>query len=135
MKKVFYLFLLAVFAGACAGLEQAAQEEAASLTQASVTQAGANVRLVMQKPAENCVFKGGILGDANPTASGWLRGETDLSAQVAADLRNNAANMGGNTVWVKGASWHNTDISYDYNSPFVVNNVEYSALVYDCPSH
>lgn len=134
MKKHFLTVLALGVLGACAGVEQAAQQEVASFTQASVTQQAQQVQLVMQQPAADCVFKGGILGDANPDASGLIRGVTDLSAQVAADLRNNAANMGGNTVWVRGANWHNTDVSYDYDSPFVVNNVQYSALVYQCPA-
>ena len=133
MKKFAYLLFCMTALSACAGLEEEAQKEVASFTQAPVTATGQQVRIVVQKPADNCTFKGGIMGDVNPDASGILCGEADVSSQVAADLRNNAANMGGNTVWIKGASWHNTDISYDYNSPFVINNVEYGALVYNCP--
>ena len=133
MKKFAYLLFCMTALSACAGLEQEAQKEVASFTQVPVSAAGQQVRIVVQKPADNCTFKGGIMGAANPNASGVLRGEADVSSQVAADLRNNAVSMGGNTVWIKGASWHNTDISYDYNSPFVINNVEYGALVYNCP--
>ncbi len=133
MKKITSLLFCLTVLAACAGLEQEAQKEVASFTQAPVTVTGQQVRIVVQQPAANCTFKGGIMGDVNPDASGILRGEADVSSQVAADLRNNAVSMGGNTVWIKGASWHNTDISYDYNSPFVINNVEYGALVYNCP--
>lgn len=134
MKKFAYLLFCMTALSACAGLEEEAQKEVASFTQVPVSAAGQQVRIVVQKPADNCTFKGGIIGAANPNASGVLRGEADLSAQVSADLRNNAANMGGNTVWVKNTSWHNTDISYNYDNPFVVNNVEYNALVYNCPA-
>lgn len=133
MKKHIYVLAALIAVGACAGVEEAARKEVQSFTQPPVSAAAEQVELVMQQPPADCVYKGGILGDVNPSASGLLRGVADLSAQVAADLRNNAANMGGNTVWVRGASWHNTDISYDYDNPFVVNNVQYSALVYQCP--
>ncbi len=134
MKKITSLLFCLTVLAACAGLEQEAQKEVASFTQAPVTATGQQVRIVVQQPAANCTFKGGIMGDVNPDASGILRGEADVSFQVAADLRNNAVSMGGNTVWVKNTSWHNTDISYNYDNPFVVNNVEYNALVYNCPA-
>ena len=56
MKKHFLTVLALGVLGACAGVEQAAQQEVASFTQAPVTQQAQQVQLVMQQPAADCVL-------------------------------------------------------------------------------
>ena len=70
MKKITYLLFCMTALSACAGLEQEAQKEVASFTQVPVSAEGQQVRIVVQKPADYCTFKGGIMGAANPNASG-----------------------------------------------------------------
>ena len=66
MKKFAYLLFCMTALSACAGLEEEAQKEVASFTQVPVSAAGQQVRIVVQKPADNCTFKGGIMGGRKP---------------------------------------------------------------------
>lgn len=93
-----------------------------------------NVRLVDKKPSASCHFKGGILGATNPDTSGIPISLAEVNAEIRQGLASSAKQMGGNTVWMRTQSWQNPDISTDYYQPFYVNNVEYTALVYECPA-
>lgn len=94
----------------------------------------ANVQLVAQKPAADCVFKGAVLGDTNPDVSGWPKSIVDLNETIRQGLVSSAQQMGGNTVWVRTQSWQNPTVDTDYSQTFYINNVEYGALVYQCPN-
>lgn len=93
-----------------------------------------NILLVDKKPSAACEFKGGILGDTNPDTRGIPLSLGEVNAEIRRGLASSARNMGGNTVWLRTKSWQNPDISTDYYQPFYVNNVEYTALVYECPA-
>lgn len=93
-----------------------------------------NVRLVAQKPAVDCQFKGAVLGDTNPDASGLPQSILDLNETIRQGLVSSAQQMGGNTVWVRTQSWQNPTLDTDYSQSFYINNVEYGALVYQCPN-
>ncbi len=90
--------------------------------------------LVAQPPADTCQFKGAVLGDTNPDVSGLPESILDLNETIRQGLVSSARQMGGNTVWVRTKSWQNPDVDTDYSQMFYVNNVEYGALVYQCPS-
>jgi len=137
MKKAILGMLLAAVAAGCAwgGREAASvweNTEGPVVSAAGQTQDG--VLLTVRKPAASCVFKGGVLGDSNPAEGGIPSSVLDISARIRQGLVSSAKNMGGNTVWFRTASWDNPDVSADYYRDFVVNNVEYTALVYDCPA-
>lgn len=93
-----------------------------------------NVRLVAQKPAVDCQLKGAVLGDTNPDASGLPQSILDLNETIRQGLVSSAQQMGGNTVWVRTQSWQNPTLDTDYSQSFYINNVEYGALVYQCPN-
>ena len=92
------------------------------------------ITLVAQPPADTCQFKGAVLGDTNPDVSGLPESILDLNETIRQGLVSSARQMGGNTVWVRTKSWQNPDVDTDYSQMFYVNNVEYGALVYQCPS-
>lgn len=136
MKKNI-LFLLVFALAGCTWMKQEAVEvwnntEGPIVAQEGQTQDG--VRLVARKPAEVCTFKGGVLGDANPDEAGLPTSVLNISQRIRSGLVSSARHMGGNTVWLRTTDWSNPDVSRDYYAPFFVNNVEYSALVYDCPA-
>lgn len=92
------------------------------------------VTLVAQPPAATCQFKGAVLGDTNPDVSGLPESILNLNETIRQGLVSSARQMGGNTVWVRTKSWQNPDVDTDYSQMFYVNNVEYGALVYQCPN-
>nr|QGT50884.1 hypothetical protein Elusimicrob2101_1470 [uncultured Elusimicrobia bacterium] len=138
MKKTIFFLLLSV--GAVAGCTWQTQDAVAVWNNTEgpvVTQEGQiqdGVRLLARKPAGNCTFKGGILGDSNPAEAGLPSSIIDINSRIRAGLVSSAHNMGGNTVWLRTTDWQNPEVSADYYQPFLVNNVEYSALVYSCPA-
>lgn len=93
------------------------------------------VLLVTQKPAENCVFKGALLNDIDPTENGMVQSFLELNTQMRQSLSSGALRMGGNTVWLKQTDWDNPSVSTDYLNPSTVNNVFSTALVYSCPEN
>ena len=118
----------------CAWMRQDAAEVWKNTAGPIAGQTQDGVRLVVEKPSGSCVFKGGIEGDANPDEAGLPSSIFNISGRIRAGLVSSAHHMGGNTVWLRTTDWQNPDISRDYYQPFFVNNVEYSALVYDCPA-
>lgn len=132
MTRNFYVacgMVLTLGLCACAGWRQA---EGPVVPAGGITEG--NILLVDKKPSAACEFKGGILGDTNPDTSGIPLSLGEVNAEIRRGLASSARNMGGNTVWLRTKSWQNPDISTDYYQPFYVNNVEYTALVYECPS-
>ena len=127
MKRMWILlFVLALLPAACTWRSiQPAPQDAASRA----------VTVTDDQPPAACVFKGGIMGDQNADSEGWYVGAANLAQRIRVNLQNNAVTMGGNTVWVRRAGWNAPQVSMDYYRPFYVNDVQYAALVYDCPNN
>lgn len=137
MKKMIWLLFGVLWTVGCSGLQREAAEvwdNTAGPVVAQTGQAQDGVRLVVRRPAGSCTFKGGILGDFNPDEAGVPSSVFNMNGRIRKGLVSSAKQMGGNTVWLRTADWQNPDVSTDYYRPFFVNNVEYSALVYDCPA-
>lgn len=137
MNKIIWMSVLLLWGSGCAWMRQEAADvwnntEGPIAAQTGQTQDG--VRLVVEKPSGACALKGGILGDSNPDEAGLPSSVFNINSRIRAGLVSGAHNMGGNTVWLRTTAWQNPDVSRDYYRPFFVNNVEYSALVYDCPA-
>lgn len=70
----------------------------------STTRQGESVELGTEKPSENCR----PLGDAVGSQGNWLTGDytsnKNLLIGARNDLRNQAAKMGGNYVWVQNST-------------------------------
>ncbi len=122
--------LLGVAACAGCGLWQQAQAPVVPMNGMQVE----GVTLVVQAPAADCQFKGGIMGDVNPDVSGLPASLFELNDTIRQGLVSSARQMGGNTVWVRTKSWQNPSVDTDYDQLFYVNNVRYGALVYACPN-
>jgi hypothetical protein len=88
---------------------------------------GQNVRFVEDKPAANCQY----LGTATGKQSNWLsgqHGEEGGSMRGAAnDLRNQAAQMGGNVLFSVSSP------TQGFMSSFVPTASEMTGQVYKCP--
>lgn len=138
MKKIVLLAGVVLLGGSgCAWMTQQATtvwNDTEGPIVAITGQTQDNVQLVVRKPADSCTFKGAILGDANPDEAGLPSSVLNISRRIREGLVSNALRLGGNTVWLRTTDWSNPDISQDYYEDFVVNNVEYNALVYDCPA-
>lgn len=131
MQKIWILAAACALA-ACAQVQTLAEDEVQGFLPTPLTVDGKKVTLTDKRPSSDCRLKGGIVGDVNPDVSNRFLSLVELTPNMKADLRNNAAQMGGNTVWVRATDWYDTQVSVDYPDPFVVNNVRYGALVYWC---
>lgn len=76
----------------------------AACSATSTTRQGNAVELGTEKPADNCK----PLGDAVGSQGNWLTGDytsnKNLLIGARNDLRNQAADMGGNYVWVQNSA-------------------------------
>jgi hypothetical protein len=76
----------------------------AACSAVSTTREGRSVELVTEKPSGNCK----PLGDAVGSQGNWLTGDytsnQNLLIGARNDLRNKAAEMGGNYVWVQNSA-------------------------------
>lgn len=93
--------------------------------QTKVSQTNNEVKIVTQKP-QGCQFLAGVLGDQNDVSGQW--GEDML-----ANIRTNAANLGGNVVYLRSAAVAPAGASDEYFRDFYVDGVRYGGLIYKCP--
>ncbi|QIQ21664.1 DUF4156 domain-containing protein [Zophobihabitans entericus] len=70
---------------------------ACSSSQYTLSSAGANVQFVDEKPSESCQFLGRAEGTRGSFFSG-TKTHSQLMRDAAIDLRNQAAQMGGNVI-------------------------------------
>lgn len=92
-----------------------------------LTSSGQNVRFVDEQPAANCTFLGNVTGEQ----SNWLSGQGSEGGSsmrgAANNLRNKAAEMGGNVIY--GASTPGLSVI----SNFVPLATKMSGQIYKCP--
>ncbi len=93
--------------------------------QTKVSQTANEVKIVTQKP-QGCQFLAGVLGDQNDVSGQW--GEDMLD-----NIRTNAANLGGNVVYLRSAAVAPAGASDEYFRDFYVDGVRYGGLIYKCP--
>jgi hypothetical protein len=70
----------------------------------STTQKGESVELVTVKPPGNCKPLGDVVGSQGNWITGDYTSNKNLLIGARNDLRNQAAEMGGNFVWVQDSS-------------------------------
>lgn len=95
--------------------------------------AAANVKVVSVAPPADCKFIAGVMGDFNGGDPGRFMMVETMTDDIRTALQNNAARLGGNLVYVRGAYMGKPDVSNDYFNQFYVNDIEYNGLVYKCP--
>src|SRR5687768_2826177 len=70
----------------------------------STTKEGKSVELVTEKPPGNCKPLGDVVGSQGNWFTGDYTSNKNLLIGARNDLRNKAAGMGGNYVWVQDSS-------------------------------
>lgn len=91
--------------------------------------------LVERRPPQSCVYKGGILNDIDAQLDSMPESVLSLNAHTRRGLAAGAKRLKGNVVWVLTTRWQDPEVSNDYLTDFVVNNVTCYARVYACPDH
>lgn len=69
-----------------------------------VSREGAQVELTNEKPQGDCKFLGEAVGSQGNVITGDITSNKELMVGARNDLRNKAADMGGNVVWVQNLS-------------------------------
>lgn len=123
MKNNFYLLVL------CAAVLTGCVVRASSVQD---NPAAANVKIVSVKP-QNCQFVAGVMGDQNGGEPGVFPWAESITQDVADNLKQNAARLGGNVVYLRSAYMGKPDVSADYMRDFYINDVQYGGLIYKCP--
>lgn len=91
-----------------------------------LTQAGQHVQFVDLKPADDCQYIGKAEGRRSTFFSG-TKTHSELIREAAVDLLNNAATMGGNTIYDA------QDASMKYVSDLAPTDAVMEGQVYKCP--
>lgn len=98
----------------------------ASCSAISPSREGESVELVTEKPAGNCKQLDRAIGSQGNWLTGDYTPSKDLFLGARNDLRNKAAEMGGNTVWVYDTGKTNARRSRG------TTNSTVSGIVYRC---
>jgi hypothetical protein len=98
----------------------------ASCSAISPSREGKSVELVTEKPAANCKQLDRAIGSQGNWLTGDYTPSKDLFLGARNDLRNKAAEMGGNTVWVYDTGKTNARHSRG------TTNSTVSGIVYRC---
>lgn len=99
----------------------------------AVESAAAEAVEIVSEPPQGCQFIAGIMGDENGGDPGHFIWEKSVADTVSVHLKNNAARLGGNVVFLRRAYMGKPDRSTDSYNPFYINDVQYDGLVYKCP--
>jgi len=91
-----------------------------------LTPAGQHVKFVDTKPADSCQFMGQAEGRRGSFFSG-TKTHSELIRDAAIDLLNNAASMGGNTIYDA------QDATAKYVSDLAPTDAVMEGKVYKCP--
>ncbi len=98
-----------------------------SSTSNTLSPAGERVSFTDQQPAKSCQLLGNVTGEQSNWFSGAGGGESSSLRGAANDLRNRAAEMGGNVIY--GA----TSPTQNIWSSFAPLDSKMSGQVYKCP--
>ncbi len=116
MKKVSLLTVLLLFVG-CASITLQPEAE--------------KVRIVRTEPAKECEYLGEVTGDQGDWLTGAFTSNASLERGALNDLKNKAAEMGGNLVFILTDRAGSTT---DRSSGVVrQTNVVITGSVYKCP--
>ena len=92
------------------------------------------VRLTNNEPGKECEFLGDVTGNQGDFFTGSFTSNADLETGARNDIKNKAAGMGGNTVYILTQRAGQTG-SYNngYGGSTAQTNVTISGNVYRCP--
>ena len=93
------------------------------------------VRITKNEPGTECEFLGDITGNQGNFFTGDFTSNANLETGARNDLKNKAANMGGNVVYLLTNRAGNTGGMNQYGGGMSQTNVTLSGSVYRCPTN
>lgn len=118
MKKISLVLVMMALAGCSA---------------TSVNSNANRVRVTNNEPGKECKFLGDITGSQGNFFTGGWTSNSNLETGARNDLKNQAANMGGNVVSIITQRAGQTGSSYDGTGGLEQTNVTLTGNVYHCP--
>ncbi|MCO7223487.1 DUF4156 domain-containing protein [Pleionea sp. CnH1-48] len=92
------------------------------------------VRLTHQEPGNECRFLGDVTGNQGDFFTGGFTSNADLETGARNDLKNKAAALGGNLVYLLTQRAGQTgSFDVDYGGSTQQTNVTLTGNVYSCP--
>ena len=91
------------------------------------------VRVTNNEPGKECKFLGDITGSQGNFFTGGWTSNSNLETGARNDLKNQAANMGGNVVSIITQRAGQTGSMYDGSGSSEQTNVTLTGNVYHCP--
>ncbi|WP_435954797.1 DUF4156 domain-containing protein [Dryocola sp. BD626] len=91
------------------------------------------VRVTNNEPGKECRFLGDITGSQGNFFTGGWTSNSNLETGARNDLKNQAANMGGNVVSIITQRAGQTGSAYDGSGSSQQTNVTLTGNVYRCP--
>ena len=120
MKHLIILTLTATL-GACSSVQ--------------LEQAATKIRLTNNEPSKECQYLGDITGNQGNFFTGAFTSNANLETGARNDIKNQAAAMGGNVVYLLTQRAGQTgSFSEDFGGGSQQTNVTLSGNVYRCPS-
>ena len=99
----------------------------------SVNPNASHVRVTNNEPGKECKFLGDITGGQGNFFTGGWTSNSNLETGARNDLKNQAANMGGNVVSIITQRAGQTGSSWDGSGSLEQTNVTLTGNVYRCP--
>ena len=96
----------------------------------TLTQDGQKVRITTIEPGKDCTYLGVVTGSQGDAISGIITSNENMETGALNDLRNKAAALGGNTIFILTNRAGQTT---DKGGAGRQTNVTMSANVYRCP--
>lgn len=118
MKKVSLVLVMMTLAGCSA---------------TSVNPNASLVRVTNNEPGKECKFLGDITGSQGNLFTGGWTSNSNLETGARNDLKNQAANMGGNVVSIITQRAGQTGSAYNGSGSSEQTNVTLTGNVYRCP--
>lgn len=118
MKKISTVLFITVLAGCSAN---------------SVNQNARHVRVTNNEPGHECEFLGDVTGSQGNFLTGGWTSNSSLETGAHNDLKNKAADMGGNVVSILTQRAGQTGSAYAGSGSSEQTNVTLTGNVYRCP--
>ncbi|MGL4724864.1 MAG: DUF4156 domain-containing protein [Scandinavium sp.] len=118
MKKISLILVMMTLAGCSA---------------TSVNTNASHVRVTNNEPGKECKFLGDITGSQGNFFTGGWTSNSNLETGARNDLKNQAANMGGNVVSIITQRAGQTGSAYNGSGSVEQTNVTLTGNVYRCP--
>lgn len=99
----------------------------------SLSPGAGKVRITNSEPGKECTYLGDVTGNQGNFFTGGFTSNSNLETGARNDLKNQAANMGGNVVSILTQRAGQTGSLYDGSGSMEQTNVTLTGNVYRCP--